>query len=136
MGKCETCQWWGKDHPTASDGFFLDGDDMVKSCGCPKTIYLNRGEMQIDGLGYMDSEGYRAALQVGMDFGCIHYEARRTVQTVYILYDVGSDEIPQVIECFSTREKAEDYEKTQSHKWTDEYKIEAYELDPIAKQGE
>lgn len=79
--------------------------------------------------------------------GCYHYrflltknkpsnQEEETKNIVYILYDVGADEIPQVIECFSTKEKAEDYEKSQRHDEFDEYKIEAYELDPIEKQGE
>lgn len=70
---CETCKLWGQNHPTASDRYYKDNEEMIKTCGSPKMIYLAQGEMQIDGLGYDDGEGYRALLRVGMDFGCIHH---------------------------------------------------------------
>ena len=51
------------------------------------------------------------------------------MKAIYIVFDVGADEIPQVMGCFSTKKKAEEYEKTQTHDVFDKYSIERYELD-------
>lgn len=52
------------------------------------------------------------------------------MKAIYIVFNVGADEIPQVMECFSTKEKAEQYEKQLKHEWYNEYSIVEYELDP------
>jgi hypothetical protein len=61
------------------------------------------------------------------------FKGERIMGKVWILFDIGSDELPQVVECFSAKEKAEEYEKHLAHEWPDEYTIEEYELDPECK---
>lgn len=75
MKKCGSCKYWGIEHPTAIDTFDVLIDEKQKSCGCPKIVYLDGHNLPIDGLGYLDGEGYQAALVVGAEFGCIHHAA-------------------------------------------------------------
>ena len=49
---------------------------------------------------------------------------------IYIVLDIGSDELPQIEACFSTKQKAEDYKKSLDHTWPNEYRIDEYKLDP------
>lgn len=72
MGNCKTCKHWGQQHPTAISLFNNLVNENQKSCGSPKTVYLDQHPLPIDGLGYMDGEGYQAVLVVGAEFGCIH----------------------------------------------------------------
>ncbi len=52
------------------------------------------------------------------------------METIYILEDISSDELPQLIACFSTIVKAEDYKKRlKTDKYT-KYRIGVEELDP------
>jgi hypothetical protein len=41
-------------------------------CNCPK---FNYETMDRDGLMYWDYEGYAAGINVGPDFGCVHFES-------------------------------------------------------------
>lgn len=46
-------------------------------CSCPKFIYTGCGDnMDDDGFGYEDMEGYDAEFQTGPGFGCIHFVSR------------------------------------------------------------
>lgn len=36
----------------------------------------NKGEIEKDKLFYMDYEGYNAGIEVGEEFGCIHFEVK------------------------------------------------------------
>lgn len=73
MNNCRTCKFWGIEHPTAISKFDNLITEKQKSCGSPKTVYMDENSLPIDGLGYMDGEGYQAVLVVGAEFGCVHH---------------------------------------------------------------
>ena len=67
--KCKNCKYFSQ------PGL----DDIQGSCNCPKFIYSGEWgtkEDQDDALYYCDYEGYSASFNVGINFGCVHYERK------------------------------------------------------------
>lgn len=65
--KCKDCKYWER----------LEGENHGQ-CDNPKIDYGTEDEIEEgDEARYIDSESYNAALLLGENFGCIHFEEKK-----------------------------------------------------------
>ena len=69
--RCKNCKYFKRNtHRLYSDKY--------GECNCSKFMYGSSYEEECikstDNLLYQDYEGYSASLEVGEDFGCVHFE--------------------------------------------------------------
>lgn len=64
---CRTCRFWKK------TGLCVTLDSRL-DCTCPAFVYTGDGRFTPqNGLGYWDQDSYRAGIETGPDFGCVHW---------------------------------------------------------------
>lgn len=70
MNRCKNCEYFNRNK---DDKF---NNIKYGSCNCEKFQYdiASKYEKETDKLFYMDYEGYNAGIEVGEDFGCIHFK--------------------------------------------------------------
>jgi hypothetical protein len=85
-GLCKTCRWWGvwygREHlETVAGPDGVEVPRVHKPCACPKVVdasdigELNEQALPPDAAAYADTEGYKAHLFTGPEFGCVHWES-------------------------------------------------------------
>lgn len=73
VNTCKNCRFSCQPNDTGSCSDYAS-PGMLR-CTCPKLRYVvDGGPIDPDSLGYGDCEGYAASIQVGPDFGCIHFQ--------------------------------------------------------------
>lgn len=71
--QCKKCKHYSPYKEDLSKGF--------GACNCPKFKYeiaynWKENGLEKDNLLYMDYEGYNAGIEVGEEFGCIHFKVK------------------------------------------------------------
>lgn len=91
--KCGDCKFWHVEKPMVEVGSYMVENnahikewkfarDYIKKHGSSHQGFCTSSKMdydsvaKIDGLAYIDSENWSAALLTGKDFGCIHFESK------------------------------------------------------------
>ena len=67
--KCKKCKYFGN----AGDGYTTYSENYGK-CNSDKFQYQDACKNETDNLIYADYDGYEAGVDVGIDFGCIHFK--------------------------------------------------------------
>ncbi len=75
---CSKCKFWERFVWEKHDGSIVS--EKYGDCKSDKIIYLvaeeygeSDREIPLDGIGYKDHERYRVELNIGENFGCIHF---------------------------------------------------------------
>jgi len=71
--RCKDCKYWKK----LTDGSLDRAGNPIGTCTSGKIVYTGAYDtIYSDELGYCDDEGYNASIEVGQDFGCIHFKEK------------------------------------------------------------
>jgi len=74
---CRNCKWW----TDKREHMNRHSDHTHKTCDCPSIIEVCHDYMvhnyAPDTLIHKDHEGYKAMLETGPDFGCVHWKQNR-----------------------------------------------------------
>lgn len=71
MNTCKDCKFWKR----YTEKFDVEYHGAhVGQCKSTKLTKTDKPEK--DGLGYWDGEGYSAGIEIGEDFGCVHWSAK------------------------------------------------------------